>query len=139
MTKQRHMLAAAASAGLAISMAAGVARAQFAIVTNQPGSFTDISTTGTAITSGDDSSVAFATSVTNALVTSPTLYGSTNGVLSNAVFGTFTNTQLPVSGLTLGLFPYWDDLFVDPPTGTMVHRAAQENGINVEIVQWNNV
>ena len=124
----------AATAGLALSAAA---HAQFGVVSNQPGSFTDIRTTGTVITSGDDNSVAFTSSVTNALVPTANLFASTNGNITSSSFGQYSNDPLPAA-VTFGLFPFWDDLFVDGP-GLLVHRAVVEGGINVEVIQWSQV
>jgi hypothetical protein len=110
--------------------------------TNLPGTFTDISATGSVITSGDDSSVAFTSGVTNALLPSASLFASTNGNITNLSFATFTNAALPVSTLNRGLFPFWDDLYVDTassPPGSLKHQTVVENGINVEVIQWDHV
>jgi hypothetical protein len=123
------------AAGLALSPAA---LAQFDFSTTIPGTFTDISATGAVITSGDDSSVLFTSSVTNALFTSPNLYASTNGVISTIPFSDYTNTSLPVAALNSALFPMWFDLFVDG-TGSLKHEARVENGIGVHIIQWNQI
>jgi hypothetical protein len=122
-------------AGLAASAAAYAQ--PFQIVTNLPGSFTDISATGTLITTGDDSSVAFISSVTNALVTTPNVFACTNGNITSTVFATFTNAPLPQAP-SFGLYPFWDDLFVTAGVGSVSHQSVVEGGINVEIVQWTN-
>src|SRR4051812_4178489 len=127
--------ALAAAAGLAMG---APALAQFGLVTNQPGTFTDISATGAVIASGDDSAGPFVSSVTNALVPSASLFASTNGTISSTNFSTYTNTPLPASGLTLAMFPFWDDLYVDG-VGSLKHQGVVENGINVEVIQWNQV
>jgi hypothetical protein len=132
--------AIAATAGLALS-AAALAQ-PFSVVSNLPGTFNDIGPTGTTITTGDDSSVAFTSSVTNALITSPSLFACTNGMITDINFAAFTNGTLPVSGVTRGLFPYWDDLYADTasvPPGAVKHKAVVEGGVNVEIVQWDHV
>ncbi len=112
---------------------------------NIPGTFTDISATGTVITisngTTDDGSGAFTSSVTNALVTNPNLFATTNGFITDlSTYYAFGNLTLPltVAGLNMGLFPNWDDLYDDAP-GTILHQAVVENGVNVEIVQWNQV
>src|SRR5262245_46648880 len=135
MTRHLRAFALAGAAGLAVS---ATARAQFTIVNNRPGTFTDISATGTAITSGDDSSAPFTSAVTNPLVTNASLFASTNGNVTDAQFAVFGNGPLPVGGLNFGLFPLWDDLYVDAPS-TLIHPAVVEGGINVEIIQWSRV
>jgi hypothetical protein len=107
-------------------------------VNNLPGTFTDISATGTVITSGDDVSAPFTSGVTNALVTTPNLFACTNGMVTDASFSSYTNGSLPVSGVGLGFFILWDDLYVDPP-GSLKHQMVVEGGINVEVIQWNQV
>jgi hypothetical protein len=112
----------------------------YEIVENLPGVFTDIATTGTFVASGDDVSAPFFSSVTNALVTDPNLFASTNGVISSVSFTAFGNTALPAAAAGRAFFPFWDDLFVDPAqNGAVLHQAVNEGGINVHIVQWNNV
>jgi hypothetical protein len=134
--KIRNALLIAASAGLAVS---GTASAQYGLVSSIPGTFTDISATGAVIISeGDDMSVPFVSGVTNALVTSPNLYASTNGNVTDAEFWFYFNELLPMPEVTFGLFPFWDDLYVDAP-GSILHQTVVENGVNVEIIQWNQV
>jgi hypothetical protein len=112
----------------------------YEIVENLPGVFTDISITGTFITNGDDSSVPFFSSVVNALVPDPNLFASTNGVISSTQFTSWSNTALPAPAAGLAFFPFWDDLFADPTQGgAVLHQAVVEGGINVHIVQWNNL
>jgi hypothetical protein len=96
----------------------------------------DISATGSDITSGDDSSVAFTSGATNDLVTTANLFACTNGFITSSVMTTYTNGSLPVSGISQGLFPLWDDLYVDLTLGGSL-RHQLDSG--VEIVQWNNV
>jgi hypothetical protein len=125
-----------AAAGLA---AGAPALAQFGLVTDQPGSFTDISATGAAIAAtGDDSSVSFLSSVTNALAQNATMYASTNGLLSAGSYSAYTNLALPVGSQPFLICAYWDDLFVDGPA-VIKHQGLVENGVNVEVVQWNQV
>jgi hypothetical protein len=108
----------------------------YSMVTNIAGTFTDISATGADITNGDDSSVSFTSSVTNALVTSPNLFASTNGDITNVQFTAYSNTALPAAGVNFGLFPFWDDLYVDTSFGGSLKH---QNVGGVEIIQWNNV
>jgi hypothetical protein len=107
----------------------------FTMVTNIPGTFTDISGTGTDITNGDDSVGPFTSSVTNSLVNIANLQACTNGMITDSGLASFTNGTIPVAGVSVGLYPFWDDLYVDPATGgSLKHQASG----GVEIVQWNN-
>src|SRR5262245_47580802 len=138
MLSSRSVVSAlAAAAGLAMI---GAANAQFAVVSNQPGTFTDIGGTGTPIIlpPTDDGSIAFTSSVTNALVTNPNLYACSNGFISDTFQSTYANYGLPLTGASFGLFPFWDDLYVDTG-GSVVHQNLVLNGISTEIIQWNNV
>src|SRR5262245_18284946 len=109
---QRYMARAlAAAAGVALT---APAMASFGLVTDQPGTLTDISATGVTIpATGDDASVSFASSVANALMPSTTLYASTNGTLCTTAFSAYTNTALPTSGPSNLVCAFWDDLYVD--------------------------
>mgnify|MGYP001228342497 CR=1 FL=1 len=112
----------------------------FTMTCGVQGTFTDISTTGTLITDGDDSVAPFVSSVTNALVTNPNLNACTNGFVSDsATYNAYTNSTLPVGGIGLGLWVNWDDLFADPGVGKVLHQAVVENGVNVEVIEWYNV
>ena len=107
-----------------------------------PGTFTDISATGTQIGSGDDNTFPFTSSVTNALITNANLYACTNGFISDSsTFADYTNTTIPhtASGLSLALYPNWNDLYVDGVTGFMLHEARVEGGVPVEIIEFYNV
>lgn len=127
----------------------------FSIVNDRPGTFHDISATGTLLVkypdtwtpnpndvtllAPDDWSIPFISGVTNALVTTPDLIASTNGAIGSNTFGQyFDGSPLPSYSQWLGLFPLWEDLVVDEQA-TMVHQLINENGIDVEIVQWTNV
>jgi hypothetical protein len=128
--------ALAAAAGLALVASA---HGQYGFVSNQSGTFTDISSTGTQITltqgNTDDGGGPFTSSVTNALVTNASLWAATNGFISDGYDGTYTNGPLP-TGHALGLFPLWDDLVLDSTGAKIVHKSAVEGGINVEIIEW---
>lgn len=136
-TGGRHTIRAA-GAGLLIAAASVAQSGPWFLVSDRPGTFTDISATGTVITSGDDASVSFTSAVTNDLVTTPTLFASTNGVITAASYTVFNNTALPVATQTLGLFPLWDDLFV-AGTASLRHQFVVEGGVGVEVIQWNQV
>jgi hypothetical protein len=87
---------------------------------------------------GDDVSAAFTSSVTNSIVTSPSLNVCTNGFISVPALSavdSYSNTTIPNSGVTLGLWADWDDLYVDG-TAAIRHKASIESGVNVEIVEW---
>jgi len=121
--------------------------ARYTVVSTVAGSYTDISTTGTAFTtlasgSADDGTYAFTSSVTNALVSSPNLFVGTNGNISNlGTFTGFTNTTLPTTpttGLTLLIAGMWDDLNNTSSPSRILHEARNENGVPVEIIQWDN-
>ncbi len=130
-------------AGLAVSASAS---AQYAIVTNQPGSFTDISGTGTLVGNGDDNTYQFTSAVGNGLFPAGTIYACTNGFLSSGATNpgsSFTNSMINAtgvpSGLTAGasgyLLPFWDDLQSTADPNSQIYRL-ESNG--VLIVQWNN-
>jgi len=125
------------------SLACSSASAQYLMNNSTPGTFTDISGTGTAIAlTGDDNVAAFTSSVTNSLVTSASMFVCTNGFISNsATYNAFTETALPQASVSFGLFPYWDDLFVSTtatPVGSVVQKATTEGGVPVHIVEWVN-
>ena len=113
----------------------------FVFTTAFPGTFTDIANTGTLLVQGDDATAAFTSSATNAAMPLSALFASTNGVISQNSFGNFGNTALPAVGAGRALFPFWDDLYADPATnnGSVLIQSVVENGVNVQIVQWNNV
>jgi len=114
--------------------------ANYTLSTAIPGTFADISSTGTALGTGDDQSFAFSSAVTNALLTSASLFASTNGVVSETAYTPYTNAALPVPTLNVALFPFWDDLYVDPAIpSTLLVGTVQENGHDVQVIQWNNV
>src|SRR5262249_61432692 len=99
--KNRRLILAVC-AGLAVS---GAARAQYAIVTNQAGTFTDISGTGTLVGNGDDNVFSFASATGNGLFPAGTVFVSTNGVmaLGASPSGAYTNAVIPASGVPTGL------------------------------------
>ncbi len=140
--KKRTCTRLAALAGLAagIALSSG-AHAQYVIVNDVQGTFVDISGTGTALSFAnlDDGTAAFTSTVTNALVSNPNLYACTNGTISDTdTFTAYGNTALPALGPTLALFPFWDDLYLNPPGAVYVQSIVQ-GGINVQIIQWNQV
>jgi hypothetical protein len=108
-----------------------------------PGTFVDISGSGTALNLTDDGSAAIPTTVGNALLAAGTAQvGSNGGVRFNGA-GTglgFTNTALPnavdVFGGDQTLLGFWDD--VNTAGGTIGNIYWQEIGGTL-YVQWNDV
>ena len=137
-TGRQLFLAATAGVVIAAGALAQGPASGFLIVNDRPGTFTDISATGATISGGLDRSTAFTSGVTNALVTTPSLFASTNGNITAAAFSSGINSELPVATQTLGLFPLWDGLFVDL-LATLKHQLVVENGVSVEVVQWTQV
>jgi hypothetical protein len=148
---------------LALATAAGTAIAQNSIVSDQPGTFVDISgLAGThAIFNGavanDDVNNAITTTVTNSVFTSTTLRVCTNGYIqfggatgatdyTNATIAPGTNSPV-LPNTTQALFVFWDDMLLPANSGFNVYwmeGPAASFGLpaargNVLIVQWNNV
>ena len=76
----RRPVRIAALAGLALS---ATASAQYAIDTSRPGTFTDISTTGTIVGNGDDNTYSFSSGVGNPLFPAGTVWACTNGFIAS--------------------------------------------------------
>jgi hypothetical protein len=115
---------------------------KFSVVNNLPGSWTDITSTGTALTltsgTNDTGSYAYTSSVTNDLISNPSLFVSTNGMIGVQSFNFSTNQNgLPVQNpaITVRLFPMWDDLDTTAPC-QVYHLATTENGVPVDIIEW---
>jgi hypothetical protein len=126
---------------LALTCVTGIASANnVAIVNSIPGTFTDISGTGTALSLADDSSANITTTVSNTLLAAVTqVTVSNNGGVAWGGTGTpglaFTNASLLTGGVAFGsqrqaLFPYWDDMFT--PVGNVWHQTVG----GTLIVQW---
>jgi hypothetical protein len=126
---------------LAVTCLTGMASANnVGIVNTIPGTFTDISGTGTPLGLGDDSSANITTTVSNTLLAAVTqVTVSNNGGVAWGGTGTpglaFTNASLLTGGVAFGsqrqaLFPYWDDMFT--PVGNVWHQTVG----GVLIVQW---
>jgi hypothetical protein len=133
----KRVLAALASGALAAA-----ASAQLSIVNNIPGTFLDISGTGTALGLGDDTLANITTTVGNSVFAAGTHRVANNGLvaLSNTTAaGPFTNATIPATGTPVGLTagaqylaPYWDDF--DSETGNVYW---QEVGGTLYI-QWHD-
>lgn len=113
--------------------------------TSVGGSFTDISTSGTALGLTDDGEANIAMTISNAVFAAGSIrVGNNGGVGFGLAAGdlSFSNVALPGTGGLSGLFgaspakqtllPYWDD--IDADTGNVYW---QESG-GVLIVQWND-
>jgi hypothetical protein len=112
--------------------AAGAAHGQYSIVSNIPGTFMDISGTGTPLNLSDDGSANITTSLLGVL-----RVGNNGGISRNttAALG-FTNAALPQVGtfFTSGAFlPAWDDMYGG--TTALGNVYWQELSDRV-VVQW---
>jgi len=126
-----------------ISLLALPAAAQLSLVSNLPGTFIDISSTGTPLSLADDGEVSITTTLGNALLPAGDVrIGSNGGV---RFFGTGTNlaiinAALPAFGAfsfeSQSLLPFWDDL--NSGNGTIGEIYWQELGGQL-IVQWKDV
>src|SRR5271169_6210371 len=98
MNRRRRPVSIAALAGLAFS---ATASAQYAIVTSQPGTFTDISTSGILVGNGDDNTFSFTTSIGNGLFPAGTIFACTNGFMASGATNpgaAYSNDVIPSAG-----------------------------------------
>lgn len=124
------------------ALATSAASAQLNIVSNIPGTFVDISGTGTALNLGDDTSANITTTIGNSVFAAGTHRVNNNGnfALSNTTAaGPFTNADIAPTGTPAGLtagaqylLPYWDDL--DSETGNVYWQEIA----GTLYVQWND-
>jgi hypothetical protein len=132
--------------GLAVSMAlalTSVVTAQQSLVSNLPGAFVDISTTGTPLSLADDAEVNITTTVGNALLPAGSVrVGSNGGVRFNGA-GTelaITNAALPSAGAfsltSRSLLAFWDDIDTE---GGLWGQIYWQEVTGTLIVQWENV
>ncbi len=133
-----------ASGAAALAALHGVAAAQLNIVSNLPGAFVDISTTGTPLSLADDAEVDIVTTVGNALLPAGTVrVGSNGGVRFRLTTPPgldlgITNQALPNATAFSGsqcLLPFWDD--IDTESGLWGEIYWQEVAGTL-IVQWEN-
>jgi len=117
--------------------------AQLSFVSNLPGTFVDISTTGAPLSLTDDAEVDIPTTVGNALFAAGTArVGSNGGVRFNGIgLGlAFGNLALPAAGAfsltSQSLLPFWDD--INTVSGTLGEIYWQET-MGMLIVQWHDV
>lgn len=124
----------ASLAGLAF---ASVASAQISIVNNIPGSFVDITGTGTNLgLNADDATAALAVPVGfgNAILADGAGVVSTNGRYNLAPGNSaFTNTAIIAGAGAQGYYPYWDDLRTDAVGSNIFSQIVGD----AFIVQWN--
>jgi hypothetical protein len=113
------------------------------IVDCLPGTFVDISATGTALDLADDDEADIATTVGNAWLAAGTARVGSNGAMRFAGMGTeldSANGTLPNAGAfgatSQVLMPFWDD--IDTAGGTLGNVYWQEIG-GILYVQWQNV
>lgn len=115
---------------------------QVQFVNSLPGTWIDISGTGTPLNLVDDGEVDITTTISNAVLAAGTVrVGSNGGARFN---GTglelaFTNAALPSNTAFNGhqtLLAFWDD--VNTASGTVGNVYWQEVGTTL-VVQWNNV
>lgn len=129
----------------ALGSISGLAGAQqLRIVESIPGTFLDISSTGTPLNLADDGEVSFTSTIGNALLPAGTVRIAANG---GARFGTSAipnlgldlapdNTSLPATGAfgrRQALLPYWDDLSLAHGDVYVREQAGRL------IIQWDGV
>jgi hypothetical protein len=136
---------------LPLAISSNLTAQQLAITDEIPGTFIDISTTGTPLNLGDDgvAEVSASFDLTQTLFVgdgSGRVWVSNNGAIgflgSGGSAGAFyLNTPLPDFGLFGGahgtpqaLAVFWDDL--DSDTGDVYHATIGDPGSRVLIIQW---
>jgi hypothetical protein len=121
---------------------APLASAQLTIVSNLPGTFVDISATGTPLSLADDGEVDIVTTIGNALLPAGTARVGSNGAVrfqGGSLELGFTNGALPnanVFGSEQSLVPFWDD--INTQSGAVGEIYWQET-MGMLIVQWHDV
>jgi hypothetical protein len=113
----------------------------FEIVSDRPGTYVDITATGTYYNLGDDENAEIVSAVGNALLSPGTHRVSNNGAVAWGNLGgtSFANTALPSTSLASGnkaLAAYWDDLLTinGAPGGQGVY-VREMNG--TLYITWN--
>jgi hypothetical protein len=116
--------------------------AQLTIVTNLPGTFVDISATGTPLSLADDATASVVNTIGNALLPAGSVIIGSNGAVRFQGAGTalgFTNGPIPSTAVFNGdqsLLPFWDD--INTVSGTAGQIYWQDTG-GMFIVQWHDV
>ena len=125
---------------VAVVLLAVGAYAQYPMVDNIPGTFIDISGTGTALHAGDDTSTAIITTIGNALLPAGTVYVCSNGHLGLVSDTAFANSPIPSAsfhGNSVALAPFWDDL--NGAAGSGAGDVYWQQIDNTLIIQWNGM
>jgi hypothetical protein len=115
----------------------GVAQAQYPMVNSIPGTFIDISGTGTPLNPGDDSSTLITTSVGNPLLPAGSVYVCSNGHLGLSSYTGYSNVAIPGTtfyGGGTGLAPFWDDL-----NGNSGGNAYWQQIGDTLVIEWYNI
>ena len=122
----------------AVGASSGSAGEPFFSSYNDPGSFIDISATGTALGLTDDGEATINTTVSNSIFPGGTItIGNNGGVVAGAgVDIDFTNASLPTTDFGAALLPFWDDIHVG--SGDVYWEERSVAGINTLIVQWDD-
>jgi hypothetical protein len=134
-------LAAGAAACVFIST---TALAQYQILSNIPGTYLDITATGTYYNLGDDGTADITSAVGNGLFPAGSHRISNNGAVAWGSTGAtaFTNATIPsgsLGGGGLALAPYWDDLYTwASPQGVYVLEQAGTLYITWHVGHINN-
>ncbi len=142
------MLSSRSLSVVAACVFATVASAQVAITNALPGSFVDISTTGTAIAgAGDDTAHGITTTVGNDMFPAGPVTITSNGYIvaaagttstfgNSAITGTSTGTLVGYAAGEKALCPFWDDLYaVGAPNATIYWQEIS----GVLYIQYQNI
>ena len=126
-----------------LSLLASPTVAQLSLVSNLPGTFIDISPTGTPLSLADDGEVSITTTIGNALLPAGEVRVGSNGGVRFHGTGTnlaIVNATLPAFGAfsfeSQSLLPFWDDL--NSGSGSIGEIYWQELGGQL-IFQWKDV
>lgn len=128
-----------------LAMATTGANAQLSIVNNLPGTFMDISGTGTFIDSTDDSEHTITSTVgNNAFPAGMVRIGNNGAVASMVSTGdiSFVNNAIPAVGHPSGvpatawdiMYPFWDDLIPTTAANSGIYHQEMDGNL---IIQWN--
>lgn len=129
-------LLSTAGRGTVIGHSSGSPGAPYFQHANDNSKFVDISSTGTALTLNDDSTVTIHTTVGNSLFSAGSVRVGNNGGILRSTFGNVlsTNTVLPNAAFSNALFPYWDDL--GATSGSVYWQEIAIEGHAALVVQW---
>lgn len=117
------------------ALAASAASAQISIVNSVPGTFIDISGTGTNLgLEADDGAASFSATHGNSVLPAGLVFVGSNGQVTNVSNTGFTNAPMPY-GSGFGYAPLWDDFRTDSGGGDIFWQ----NFADRTIVQFNNL